>query len=234
MLSTPQKINRPKAVLFDYDGVLVASEPIHLFAWMQLLSELHIPQDTPLIEQNIGKTSPEIITQLLNRYRSGWDPKEYDVHALAKRKNTFYLESALEKLQIYPGVREGILWLRSLEIPLAVVSNGKRRELEGTMRHLGIYEYMSCVISRDDVPAFKPDPTPYLYAAASLGLDPQDCLAIEDSPTGLEAALLAKVPAAGVTTNYPRKALESPIPGRPDLKPVWIGASMLEFFACLK
>ena len=67
-------------------------------------------------------------------------------------------------------------------------------------------------------------------AAASLGFEPGDCLAVEDSPTGIESALVGKVPAAAVLTNFSRQVMEAPVPGRPDLKPVWIGESMLKLF----
>jgi beta-phosphoglucomutase len=224
----------PRAVLFDYDGVLVTSEPIHLSAWMQLLAELNLPTDAQLVQANVGKTAPEIISSLLSHYKPGWSAEEYDVVALALRKNDHYLSLAQTRLQPYPGVKEGIEWLHSQKILTAVVSNGKRRELEKTMRMLGLYDLFDQIVSRDDVRAHKPDPTPYLFAAANFDLEPQDCIAIEDSPTGLEAALMARIPSAGVTTNFTRKALEFPVPGRSDLKPIWIGDSMNEFFAWLK
>jgi len=89
-------------------------------------------------------------------------------------------------------------------------------------------------VSRDDVPKAKPDPTPYLFAAAQLEVDPADCIAVEDSPTGLEAALMGKIPAAAVATNFPQSALQSPIPGRPDLMPIFVGADPAEFFEWLR
>jgi beta-phosphoglucomutase-like phosphatase (HAD superfamily) len=112
-----------------------------------------------------------------------------------------------------------------------VVSNAKRRELKASLSLLKIEEYFKVVLSRDDVPRPKPDPGPFEFAALSLGAAPADCVAIDDSPTGLEGALLAGCVTASVTTNYPRSALESPVPGRSDLRPVWIGDTMEAFFA---
>jgi phosphoglycolate phosphatase/beta-phosphoglucomutase len=173
------------------------------------------------------------MARLLDLHRPTWDPKDYDLNDLARRKNVFYLELAKKGLQTYPGVPEGLQWLRSQGIRTAVVSNGKRNELEKTMKHLDLFDLFDQVISRDDAKSSKPDPAPYLLGAALLEVEPHECLAIEDSPTGLEAALFARIPSAAVLTNFPRQALETPVPGRPDLKPRWIFNSIQEFFAWL-
>jgi HAD superfamily hydrolase (TIGR01509 family) len=220
----------PRAILFDHDGVLVASEPLHWEAWRRLLQEIHLPYEEGEIRASVGKTAPRILTEILDRHRPGWDPTEFDVNALALKKNDFYLKIAQTELRTYPGVPQGLKKLRERGMALAVVSNAKRRELESALKLLGIFPYFNLVVSRDDISPPKPDPTPYLFAAASLGFEPADCIAVEDSPPGLEAALMAKIPTAAVLTNFPRQAVEQPVPGRPDLKPVWVGASLETFF----
>ena len=230
-------LQRPDAVLFDYDGVLVASENIHLSAWMQLLAELGLPEDKKgkkIIQEGVGKTAPQVLADLLNQHQPNWSPDQYMIPDLVQRKNDFYVALAQKDLQTYPGVREGIEWLRSQNIATAIVSNGRRRDLLQTVKSLNLSPLFDEIVSRDDVPAFKPDPTPYLFAAATLGKDPSRCLAIEDSPTGLEAALLARIPVAAVTTNFPAETLATPVLGRPDLKPIWIGPSIRDFFTWLK
>ena len=227
----------PKAVLFDHDGVLVASEPLQWEAWGKLLRELGIPYIEDDLRKRVGKTAPEILRTLLDQYRPGWQegsaPGEYDLAALSLRKNDFYLEAAKTRLRAYPGVPEGLRALRAHGVKTVVVSNARRRELENGLRNVGILELFDQIVSRDDVPKSKPDPLPYITGAAFAGFAPSECLAVEDSPTGLEAALLAAVPSAGVLTNFAREALESPVPGRPDLRPVWVGESMLELFRAL-
>ena len=224
----------PKAILFDHDGVLVASEPLHWAAWEKLLAELGIPYNGAEMRMYIGKTAPEIMVSLLNRYHPGWDPAQYNPTELARRKNDFYLAAAQTDLRPYPGVAEGLEWLRAHGIRTAVVSNAKRRELDTGLGLLGLQSYFDVIVSRDDVSAPKPDPAPYLFAAAMLGVQPNECLAVEDSPPGLEAALMAKIPAVAVETNFTRRTLEHPVPGRPDLAPTWIGPTMQEFFDKLK
>src|SRR4051794_17500946 len=90
---------RPKAILFDHDGVLVASEPLHWAAWEKLLAELGIPYNGAEMRTYVGKTAPEIMILLLNRYHPDWDPSKYDVDELARRKNDFYLAAARSDLR---------------------------------------------------------------------------------------------------------------------------------------
>ena len=114
------------------------------------------------------------------------------------------------------------------------MSNARRNELVRTMDHLKLTPFFDEIISRDDAGAAKPDPLPYLMAAASLEIAVESCVAIEDSPTGLEAALRAEIPVAAVLTSYERADLEAPVPGLPHLRPVWIGESIQNFFDWLK
>jgi beta-phosphoglucomutase len=218
------------ALLFDHDGVLVASEPLHWQAWKRLTAELDLPHDEALIRSLVGKTAPQILVSIFQRHRPDYILNEEELQRHVQRKNDLYMEEARLGLKPYPGVREGLVRARAQGLKTAVVSNARRRELRSVLTDLGLIELFDVVISREDAGAAKPDPTPYLMAAASLEVKPADCVAIEDSPPGLEAALMAKIPAAAVLTNFPRSALEAPVPGRPDLKPVWIGASMEEFF----
>ncbi|MBY0470460.1 HAD family phosphatase [bacterium] len=224
----------PQAVLFDHDGVLVNSEPIHVAAWGELLKEIDIPFNEPEIRAHVGRTAPEILEALLDLHRPGWDKAQYDVKDLSVRKNDFYLAKIKAQLKLFGGVQEGLGWLKSKRIKIAVVSNARNRELTSALRVLGILSLFDCVCSREETGKAKPDPTPYLYAAAAVGVDPKNCLAVEDSPPGLEAALMAKIPAAAVLTTFQRDALEAPVLGRPDLQPTWIGGSMHELFTWMK
>ena len=223
-----------KAILFDYDGVLVASEPIHLLAWMQLLDELNLPKDQELILQSVGRTAPEIILKLLMKYQPEGDHSLERCRQLAQRKNFHYLTHARTSLSVYPGVLEGLKWLHSQGIPTAIVSNGRRKELLETTEFLGIRPWIREIITRDDVPAHKPDPLPYEYAAALLETPPSSCIALEDSPTGLQAALFAKIPSVALLTNFSREALQTPVAGREDLRPQWIFQSIEQFFEAMR
>lgn len=222
---------RPKAILFDHDGVLVTSEQLHFLAWQQLLKDMGLPWKEIRFDGMVGRPAPVILRALLDQFKPGWSEADHDVDALALKKNDYYLQYAQTQLGLYPGVREGLEWVRAEGILCGVVSNAKRRELLASLTMLKIESYFKVVLSRDDVVKPKPDPGPFEFAALSLGVKPSECVAIDDSPTGLEGALLAGCATVSVTTNYPRSALELPVPGRPDLRPHWIGDTMDAFFA---
>src|SRR5687768_1675785 len=112
----------PRAVLFDNDGVLIASEPLHWAAWGELLKEIGLPDSEPQLRAMVGKTAPQILAALLDEHRPGWTSEKYDLEALALRKNDFYLDFTRTRLQAYPGVREGLEWLRAKGIRTAAVS----------------------------------------------------------------------------------------------------------------
>ncbi|HUP57654.1 MAG TPA: HAD family phosphatase, partial [Bdellovibrionota bacterium] len=141
----------PRAILFDNDGVLIASEPLHWNAWETLLSELGLPYNNAEMRAFVGRTAPEILLDLLNRYSPGWDRASTDVVALAQRKNDIYLKLAESQLVPYPGVRDGLLWLRAQGVKIAVVTNAKRRELEAALRITGLFDLLDAHVSRDDV-----------------------------------------------------------------------------------
>lgn len=221
---------KPRAILFDHDGVLVASEALHWAAWERLSKEIGIPFDESRIRAAVGKTAPQILTLMMSWFRPDWDGNPEQLKAWVNRKNDIYLEEAKAGLKAYPGVLQGLMWLREQGILAAVVSNARRRELNAMLDHLDLSRYFETIISREDANASKPNPRPYLYATEILGVSPEECLAIEDSPPGLEAALMAGIPTAAVLTNFPQSALEHPIPGRNDLSPFWIGDSIKDFF----
>ena len=233
---TGRELARPKAILFDHDGVLVASEPMHEAAWKLLMKELGLPETEAQLHARIhamvGKTAPQILTTLLDEFEPGWDPSR--LPELVQRKNDHFLAAAKQGLQPYPGVREGLEFLRQHGIRTGVVSNARKRELHIVLNELGLTPWFDVIVSREDVGVAKPDPTPYLFAAGCLDIEPADCFAIEDSPPGMEAALLARIPLFGVTTSFPTSILQSPVPGRPDLKPEAIFSSIREFFALVE
>jgi len=213
---------------------LVASEPLHKTAWKTLFKRLNLPVSDADIASMVGKTAPQTLANFLNRYQPYWKKEDYDLDLLAQEKNHLFIELVKQTNVIYPGICDGILELKSRGIKVAVVSNAKRRELEIVLKAVGIFDLFDFVTARDDTGTFKPDPFPYLFTTGLLELDVKDCVAIEDSPPGIEAALIAGIPAAAVLTSFTREVMMQPVPGRYDLRPFWIGKSMIDFFAMLK
>ena len=227
------QISLPRAILFDHDGTLVASEPLHWAAWGSLLVELEIPYVEADLQKMVGMTAPEIMTVLLDRYKPGWVAPDYDVHQLAQRKNDHYLKHAELKPRHLAFARFEIEFCHSKGIKIAVVSNAKGRELKAALGWLGILDEFDLIISRDEARAPKPDParaTQWPQALLELGI--HECLAVEDSPTGIEASLLAQIPSAAVLTNFKREDMEHPV--QQAVKPIWISDSIEALFRDLQ
>ena len=220
---------RPKAILFDNDGVLIESESLHMAAWAKMLSQYQIPASISELEALVGRTAPQIMRTFLDRYRPGWSSSEFNLDEIALRKNDLYLEEVRTHLKLYPGVREGLEQFRAAGIQMAIVTNAKRRELEASLDALGTREFFSTLISRDDVSEPKPSPMPYLTAAAVCGVELFEALVVEDSPPGLEAGLMSGIPTVGMLSNFDESQLQSPVPGRPDLKPIALHSDMRTF-----
>jgi beta-phosphoglucomutase len=116
----------------------------------------------------------------------------------------------LEKLPIYPGLADLMFNLRAAQLKLAVVSGALRSEVELVLQKSQLAAYFSLVVAGDDITASKPEPDGYLLAVErlnqqhpELNLQPSECLAIEDTPAGIQAAKRAGIPVVGVANTYP-------------------------------
>lgn len=220
----------PKAILFDHDGVLVASESLHQEAWWSLFKELQIPATPEDIHGGIGTTAPQILRNAFDKYQPGWTEDQYRIPQLTDRKNEIYRSLCPTRLKTYPGIPEGLKWLRSQGIRAIIVSNARHLELRQAIELLSLSEFLADAISREDVSHPKPHPEMFELALARHRLLPQECIAIDDSPPGLLGALRAGIPAVGVTTNFKYESLALPSPQEPQRIPMKIYREPAEFF----
>jgi HAD superfamily hydrolase (TIGR01509 family) len=182
-----------RAYLFDCDGTVADSMPLHCQAWGATLGECGCPFDEELFYAWGGKPSARIIAELNERHGL-----KMCVEEVERRKEDAYYE-LLPQLKPVPEVLEHID-AQYGRIPLAIVSGGRRDSVTrslGTLQLLDRFETMVCA---DDYTHGKPHPEPYLLAAERLGIPPADCLVFEDTDVGIESATAAgmasvKVPA---------------------------------------
>jgi beta-phosphoglucomutase-like phosphatase (HAD superfamily) len=197
-------VKRPAAVVFDCDGVLVDSEPHSVAAWVDVLGRLGHPAGERQIAACTG---------------FGFDPTHDFLNEIAalppKGKVWPMLLAALGRsfgsgLRIFP---DGIELLRACDdsdIPVAVASASPRSRLDLTLRAAGLDRRFGISVSGDDVVRGKPAPDCYLAAAKRLGFEPTDCVAIEDSATGMTAAIAAGMTTIGVVREMSdRTAMEA-------------------------
>jgi beta-phosphoglucomutase family hydrolase len=176
------------AYLFDCDGTIADSMPLHYIAWKKALAEWNCDFDQRLFYSWGGKPVRKIIADL-NELHGVQMP----VEALAARKEAFYLE-LLPQLKAIPAVLEQIL-AQYGRIPLAVVSGSRRDSVIGSLTALGILDKFDTLVCAEDYVHGKPAPDCFLLAAERLGVEPANCLVFEDTALGIEAAT-----AAGMTS----------------------------------
>lgn len=197
-----------KGVLFDYDGVIIDSSKQHERSWEILAGEEGLELPEGHFEKGFGMKNVDIIPNIL-----GWTEDPEEIEFISLKKETIYRRLLREDgPTLIDGVLEFLEDLKENEIPCAIASSTERKNLEVGLGLLGIREYFSVIISGDDVESGKPDPEPYLKAAAGLELEPIDCVVLEDAPAGITAGLTAGSKVVGIaTTNAPEDISEAHI-----------------------
>ena len=181
-----------RQVVFDLDGVMVDSEPVHERANAEYLRRFGVGPDQELLDDMMGRRVRELTDALAARL--GLDPER----AFADREAIFWrlLDQGLEPM---PGLHAAVERLAGAGLPMAVASSGTRAYVEHVLERLRLRAAFAAVVSGEDVRHGKPDPEIYLLAAERLRADPGDCVAIEDTTHGIAAARGAGMRAVAVT-----------------------------------
>jgi HAD superfamily hydrolase (TIGR01509 family) len=173
-----------KAYLFDCDGTIVDSMPLHYVAWKRVLSEWNCEFAEDVFYAWGGMPVAEIIATLNARHGLAMPVEE-----VARRKEALYFE-ILPKLKAVPEVLEHIEASHG-QIPFAVVSGSTRDSVTASLDVLKILDRFDTLVCAGDYERSKPDPEPFLIAAERLGIAPEDCLVFEDTEMGIQAATAA-------------------------------------------
>jgi HAD superfamily hydrolase (TIGR01509 family) len=179
----------PLAIIFDMDGVLVDSEPVHFEATRLLLQEHGISYSPGANENFYGCTDREVFRHLRERY--GLAPHEHD---LAESWIERVVKLLPQRLVPMAGVPEVLERLRAAGLRLALASSSSPAVIRTTIAGLALEDVFETTVSGREVAHGKPAPDIFLEAARRLGLDPGSCLVIEDSQNGLRAAVAAGIP----------------------------------------
>lgn len=177
-----------RAFIFDMDGVIVDSEPLHTATKMETFHHFGIPFEECRLEQYAGRTSKELFSDALADCPTALTWKE-----LADYKHRLYIDRLTHADDIVPipGVVQLIARLHAKGNLLAVASSTGRNIIEMVLRRFGVRPYFTAVISGAELPRSKPDPAIYRKAADSLGIVPVHCTVIEDAAAGIAAAKAA-------------------------------------------
>jgi beta-phosphoglucomutase len=183
--------------IFDMDGVIVDSNPLHRVVWTEFNSQHGITTTDAMFERMYGRRTDAVIQDFF-----GDDLTPDDVFRLGAEKEALYREMMRPQLEIslVPGVREFMEAHQA--IPMAVATNAEPANLDFVLDEAGLGKYIRFKTNGYEVAMPKPAPDIYLKAAAGLGVDPKSCVVFEDSHSGVAAALAAGMKVVGITTTH--------------------------------
>jgi len=183
-MSTNQRLPKFNAVVLDMDGLAIDSEPSFLFAWKQAAMEFGTHLDDNLALSLLGRHAEEVESALKQAIGEKFDGPHFRL--LSARFWREYVES--KGIPPLPGLGSLLELLISKGIPYALATNSDSRSASECLRLSGLENDFPIVVTRDQVSAGKPAPDVFLHAARLLGVAASECLALEDSATGLLAA----------------------------------------------
>ncbi|MGK7947301.1 MAG: HAD family hydrolase [Xenococcaceae cyanobacterium] len=184
------------AILFDLDGTLANTDPLHFAVWQEMLSEFGLQIDREFYQKRIsGKVNEEILADILPQLsvREGLE--------FAEKKEQRYRDST-PTLSPMPGLDKLLKWSEQKGLKQAVVTNAPRNNAVHTLEVLQLTDIFPTVILAEDAPPGKPDPAPYQMALDLLEVDSQNAIAFEDSSTGIRSAVAARIYTLGVTSTH--------------------------------
>lgn len=201
-----------KAVIFDFDGIIVDTEPIHYQAFQEILRPLgHAYSWNEYLEKYIGFDDRDAFREAFAC--AGKQLDDNDLADLIKRKANVFQEIVRNGVRPYPGVIELIKSV-SGNLPVALCSGALQSDIEPILEQFELQEVFDAIVTADDVKASKPDPESYQLALQRLekafpgvAIQRDECLAIEDTPAGIKSALDAGMNVLAVTNSYQEKHL---------------------------
>mgnify|MGYP001626220986 CR=1 FL=1 len=200
-----------RAVLFDFDGVLVDSERLHYEALAHVLKEMGLSLNWDEFKRGcIGVPDWDAVQWALRH--NGVSDSELVAEVL-RRKTQIYDAWLTERLKIAEGMAD-VIKVLAQNFALAIASGAFRHQIEAVLLREGVLEFFKVIVSSEDYERGKPDPMPFLLAMERLNefvsppLRPHECLVVEDSPAGIQAAKNAGMRCVAVRSYYDDEALK--------------------------
>ncbi len=184
-----------KGLIFDLDGTIADTMPIHYIAWRNAAARYGIDFSVELFGQLAGIPLYKTVEKLNELFNKNIDPQEMGDAKEAEYEASMHLalpiEPVMDVIRQYHG-----------KLPMAIGTGGCRYLSEKVMRIVGVDQYIDQLVSADDVSQHKPHPETFLNCAELIGVKPEDCLVFEDGILGIEAAQKAGMQVVNVTDYY--------------------------------
>lgn len=183
-----------QAVLWDMDGVIVDTYEGHFVSWKQALDEVGQVYDEDIFRRTFGMNNRLIMATVFER-----ELEEEFIQKVSDRKEEIFRRDIKGKVQTLPGVLDWLERFKGLELKQAVASSAPQANIDALLTELKIRDYFQAEAAGATLKG-KPDPAVFLLAADLLGVDPRNCLVIEDSIAGVQAAKSAGCQCVAVLT----------------------------------
>ncbi|WP_439183808.1 HAD family hydrolase [Carboxylicivirga taeanensis] len=191
-ISVPERI---KGLIFDMDGTLLNSTPIHYKAWLEACRPFGVDFTYAYFITLTGRPVIELSKDLIAAFNM---PVEAGELVAAKEQ---LVEKNLHNVEVIPAVFEVVTAFKG-RLPMAVGTGASRQRAMRLLEDSGIIDYFDAVITSDDVEQYKPHPATFLKAAQAINVSPADCLVFEDGHLGIDAANAAGMSVVDVKTYY--------------------------------
>ncbi len=217
-----------KAAIFDFDGVIVDSGPLHERAWNEVARERQQSITHEIFLNGFGVKNDLFIRDMLC-----WSIDPDEIAHIIDRKEALF-QSYLLYAAIHPveGIRGYLEHLKACKVPCALGSSSIRKNIDLVLHKVSLESYFGIIISGENVSVGKPDPDVFLKAAKGLHVAPECCCVFEDAPLGVEAGFRAGMGVVAITTTFPDSQFQKMNPSPlyilesfSDVKPIFINES---------
>jgi len=181
-----------KAVIFDMDGVIAETEHAHIGAEKQTMLKYGIEISEDELHEYTGTTAKVMFTSLIKKHRL-----DTTFDRIFKEKEEILFKLLEEDVQPTKGVIDLLRKLRKMKVKLAVASSSHKRMIEYVLKKLEIIDFFDSIVGAEDIDRSKPDPEIFLISAKRLNVKPEECIVVEDSKLGVEAAKKAGMKCLG-------------------------------------
>lgn len=194
-------IQKPAAVIFDLDGTLVDNNAYHIDAWKAFYEKKGLDFSLDVYKNRInGRINNDIFRIIMGDHIT-----QADIDAYGAEKEALYRELYAAYIKPVNGLLDFLMALQQSEIPMGIATSGIVPNIEFMFSHIPIREYFGAVIDVEMISKGKPDPEIFLKAAAALHVNPQECIAFEDSLAGIRSAKAAGMYVVGLSTTHTRE-----------------------------
>lgn len=203
-------ILKPQAIIFDLDGVITDTAHLHFLAWRQVASEVGIAIDEAFNDSLKGISRSESLQRILHHGGKAGEFTTETCAQLAERKNRLYVHSLRQLTvdSVLPGISELLMTLREERIPVGLASVSLNAPT--ILQALDLSACFDFCADAALITHSKPDPEIFLAACAGLGVDPQQCIGIEDAQAGVDAINACGMLSVGIGTELNGASLQLP------------------------